>query len=44
MLADWRIVRDDLTHPQVVALLELHLRAAYEHYRAFSRYYTLALA
>lgn len=31
MLADWRIVRDDLTHPQVVALLELHLRAAYEH-------------
>ncbi|CAN5359223.1 GNAT family N-acetyltransferase [soil metagenome] len=26
----WRIVRDDLTHPQVVDLVELHLRAAFE--------------
>lgn len=26
----FRIVRDDLTHPQVVALIELHLRAAFE--------------
>ena len=25
-----RIVRDDLTHPDVVALVELHLRAAFE--------------
>ena len=28
--AGWRIVRDDVTHPDVVALLELHLRAAFE--------------
>lgn len=28
--ADWRIVRDDLTKPEVVALIELHLRAAHE--------------
>jgi putative acetyltransferase len=26
----WRIVRDDLTHPDVVALIEFHLRAAHE--------------
>ncbi|MDH7971100.1 GNAT family N-acetyltransferase [Sphingomonas sp. AR_OL41] len=26
----WRIVRDDLTHPQVIALIELHLRSAFE--------------
>lgn len=26
----WRIVRDDLTHPEVIALVELHLRAAHE--------------
>lgn len=26
----WRIVADDLTHPAVLALLELHLRAAHE--------------
>ncbi|HXH16124.1 MAG TPA: GNAT family N-acetyltransferase [Sphingomonas sp.] len=26
----WRIVRDDLTKPEVVALVELHLRAAHE--------------
>ena len=26
----WRIVRDDLTRPEVVALVELHLRAAHE--------------
>ena len=26
----WRIVRDDLSHPDVVALIELHLRAAFE--------------
>lgn len=26
----WRIVRDDLTQPEVVALVELHLRAAHE--------------
>lgn len=25
----WRIVADDLTHPDVLALLELHLRAAH---------------
>ena len=25
----WRIVRDDLTRPEVVALVELHLRAAH---------------
>ena len=25
-----RIVRDDLTHPDVIALLELHLRSAFE--------------
>jgi putative acetyltransferase len=30
VLKDWRIVRDDLTHPDVVALLGLHLRAAHE--------------
>lgn len=28
---DWRFVRDDLTHPAVIALLDLHLRAAFEH-------------
>lgn len=28
--AGWRIVRDDLSHPDVVALIELHLRAAFE--------------
>jgi putative acetyltransferase len=26
----WRIVRDDLTHPDVIALIEFHLRAAHE--------------
>ncbi|BCA61142.1 hypothetical protein HMP09_0376 [Sphingomonas sp. HMP9] len=26
----WRIVRDDLTNPEVIALVELHLRAAHE--------------
>ncbi|RKE53057.1 MULTISPECIES: GNAT family N-acetyltransferase [unclassified Sphingomonas] len=26
----WRIVRDDLTKPEVVSLVELHLRAAHE--------------
>lgn len=26
----WRIVRDDVTHPEVGALIELHLRAAFE--------------
>jgi putative acetyltransferase len=26
----FRIVRDDLTHPQVIALIELHLRSAFE--------------
>ncbi len=26
----WRIVRDDLSHAAVVALIELHLRAAFE--------------
>ncbi len=26
----WRIVQDDLTHPAVIALIELHLRAAHE--------------
>lgn len=26
----WRIVRDDLSHPAVLALLELHLRSAQE--------------
>ncbi len=26
----WRIVREDLTHPQVVDLIELHLRSAFE--------------
>lgn len=25
----WRIVADDLTHPDVLALLDLHLRAAH---------------
>ena len=29
MAAQWRIVRADLDHPQVVALLDLHLRAAH---------------
>ena len=29
-MTDWRIVRDDLTHPAVLALLELHLRSAHE--------------
>ena len=29
-LTGWRIVRDDLSHPDVVALVELHLRAAFE--------------
>ena len=29
MSEGWRIVRDDLTHPDVLALIELHLRAAY---------------
>ncbi len=28
--ASWRIVRDDLTHPAVVALVELHVRAAFD--------------
>ncbi len=28
--AGWRIIRDDLTHPDVVALVQLHLRAAHE--------------
>ncbi|WP_277969246.1 GNAT family N-acetyltransferase [Sphingomonas echinoides] len=27
---DWTIRRDDLTHPDVLALLDLHLRAAHE--------------
>lgn len=27
---DWRIVRDDLSHPAVLGLLELHLRSAHE--------------
>lgn len=26
----WRIVRDDLTHPDVIALIVFHLRAAHE--------------
>ncbi|WP_353205411.1 GNAT family N-acetyltransferase [Sphingomonas sp.] len=26
----WRIVRDDLSHPHVVALIELHVRAAFD--------------
>jgi putative acetyltransferase len=26
----WRVVRDDLTHPDVTALIALHLRAAHE--------------
>jgi putative acetyltransferase len=29
-LSEWRIVRDDLSHPDVVALIALHLRAAFE--------------
>jgi putative acetyltransferase len=29
-MTDWRIVRDDLTHPAVLGLLELHLRSAHE--------------
>ena len=28
--AGFRIVRDDLTHPRVIALIELHLRSAFE--------------
>jgi putative acetyltransferase len=28
--AGFRIVRDDLSHPQVIALIELHLRSAFE--------------
>ena len=28
--AGWRIVRDDLLHPDVAALIELHVRAAFE--------------
>lgn len=28
--AAWRIVRDDVTHPAVIALIDLHLRAAHE--------------
>lgn len=28
--AAFRIVRDDLTHPRVIALIELHLRSAFE--------------
>ncbi|MFA5965728.1 MAG: GNAT family N-acetyltransferase [Sphingomonas sp.] len=28
--SEWRIVRDDLTHPQVLDLIELHLRSAFE--------------
>lgn len=27
---DWRIVKDDLSHPAVLGLLELHLRSAHE--------------
>lgn len=27
-MTDWRVLRDDLTHPQVLDLIELHLRAA----------------
>lgn len=29
-MSEWRIVRDDLSHPAVVALLDLHLRSAHE--------------
>ena len=29
-MVDWRIIRDDLTRPAVVALVELHLRAAFD--------------
>lgn len=29
-VSSWRIVRDDLTDPDVIALVELHLRAAHE--------------
>lgn len=29
-MSDWTIWRDDLTHPDVLALLDLHLRAAHE--------------
>lgn len=29
-MSGWRIVEDDLTHPAVVALLELHVRSANE--------------
>ena len=28
-MKNWRIVRDDLSHPEVVRLVELHLRAAF---------------
>lgn len=28
--SDWRIVRDDLAHPLVLELIELHLRSAFE--------------
>ncbi len=29
-MSDWTIRRDDLTHPDVLALLDLHLRAAHQ--------------
>lgn len=29
-MSEWRIVQDDLSHPAVLALLELHLRQAHE--------------
>lgn len=29
-MAGWRIVRDDVTDPRVLALIELHLRSAFE--------------
>ncbi len=32
-----RIVRDDLTHPDVIALLEFHLRSAFEEFAARKR-------
>ena len=31
-LSEWRIERDDLSHPAVAALLDLHLRAAHALY------------